>query len=416
MKKYTDNSWDFRTADTKVFTHCFHNYPAMMIPQIAGRLIDRLGKKNDVLFDPYCGTGTSVVEANLRGISGIATDINPLARLITKAKSTVIPLQVLDFYLKDFNDFIFQYKFGIKNETIEIPYFQNVDFWFTPQVKQHLARIKNYIDKIEDENVIAFFKVAFSETIRESSLTKNSEFKLVRMKEGQLKKFSPDVFTIFERKIFRNRNGLKNFIEQVKAHKKNQICDFNTINDIPKKIIKEGSIDLIVTSPPYGDSKTTVAYGQFSRLSNQWLGLKNANQVDNNLMGGRRAKNYEKFGVKELDKQIEKIGNKDEKRALDVISFYHDYKISISNVAKTIKPGCNIAYVVGNRRVKDEELPTDIATAKFFEQHNVTHIETIIRNIPSKRMPKENSPTNVTGAKNTTMNCEYIVVLKKPNC
>ena len=63
--------------------------------------------------------------------------------------------------------------------------------------------------------------------------------------------------------------------------------------------------------------------------------------------------------------------------------------------------------------MKDEELPTDIATAKFFEQHNFTHIETIIRNIPSKRMPKENSPTNVTGAKNTTMNCEYIVVLNK---
>ncbi|HAX62379.1 MAG TPA: DNA methyltransferase [Elusimicrobia bacterium] len=413
MKKYTDNSWDFRLADTKVFTHCFHNYPAMMIPQIAGRLIDRLGKKNDVLFDPYCGTGTSVVEANLRGISGIATDINPLARLITKAKSTVIPLQVLDFYLKDFNDFIFQFKFGLKNGEVEEPDFPNIDFWFTPQVKQHLARIKNYIDKIEDENVIAFFKVAFSETIRESSLAKNSEFKLVRMKDEQLRKFSPDVFAIFERKIFRNRNGLKNFIEQVKTHKKNQIWDFDTINEIPKKIIKGESIDLIVTSPPYGDSRTTVAYGQFSRLSNQWLGLEDASQVDNNLMGGRRAKSYEKFGVKELDKQIEKVGNKDEKRALDVISFYHDYKISISNVAKTIKPGGSIAYVVGNRRVKDEELPTDIATAKFFEQHNFRHIETIIRNIPSKRMPKENSPTNVTGAKNTTMNCEYIVVLKK---
>lgn len=413
MKKYIDNSWDFRTADTKVFTHCFHNYPAMMIPQIAGRLIDNYGKKNDVLFDPYCGTGTSVVEANLRDINTISTDINPLARLITNAKSTVIPLQVLDFYLKDFNGYIFQYKFGIKNGIVPVPDFPNIDFWFSEQVKKDLARIKHYIEKIEDEKVTNFFKVAFSETIREASLTKNSEFKLVRMKGSQLEKFSPDVFAIFERKILRNRSGLKDFIEQVKTQKKNQVCNFDTINDIPKKIIKDESIDLIVTSPPYGDSRTTVAYGQFSRLSNQWLELEDASQVDNNLMGGRRAKEFEKFGVKELDKQIEKIGNKDEKRALDVISFYHDYKISISNVAKTIAKGGTVVYVVGNRRVKDEELPTDIATAKFFELYGLNHTETIIRNIPSKRMPKENSPSNVVGAKNTTMNCEYIVTMKK---
>lgn len=142
-----------------------------------------------MLFDPYCGTGTSVVEANLRGINTISTDINPLARLITKAKSTIIPLQVLDFYLKDFNDYIFQFKFGIKNGTIPLPDFPNIDFWFSEQVKKDLARIQHYIEKIEDEKVANFFKVAFSETIRETSLTKNSEFKLVRMKGTQLEKF-----------------------------------------------------------------------------------------------------------------------------------------------------------------------------------------------------------------------------------
>jgi len=281
------------------------------------------------------------------------------------------------------------------------------------KVDKFLARIKHYIEKIEDEKVTNFFKVAFSETIREASLTKNSEFKLVRMKGTQFEKFSPDVFAIFERKIFRNRKGLKDFIEQVKTQKKNQVCNFDTIKVIPKKIIKDESIDLIVTSPPYGDSRTTVAYGQFSRLSNQWLELGDASQVDNNLMGGRRAKEFEKFEVKELDKQIEKIANKDEKRALDIISFYHDYKISISNVAKTVAKGGTVVYVVGNRRVKDEELPTDIATAKFFEMHGLKHTETIIRNIPNKRMPKENSPSNVTGVKNTTMNCEYIVTIKR---
>lgn len=53
-KKYKDTSWDFRNADTKITTHCFHSYPAMMIPQVAGRLIEKYGKKSKMLFDPYC--------------------------------------------------------------------------------------------------------------------------------------------------------------------------------------------------------------------------------------------------------------------------------------------------------------------------------------------------------------------------
>jgi site-specific DNA-methyltransferase (cytosine-N4-specific) len=54
-KKYKDISWDFRDADTKISTHCFHSYPAMMIPQVAGRLIEKYGEKSKNLFDPYCG-------------------------------------------------------------------------------------------------------------------------------------------------------------------------------------------------------------------------------------------------------------------------------------------------------------------------------------------------------------------------
>ena len=74
--KTIDETWDFRKANTKEYTHCFHPYPAMMIPQVARRIIENFGKKSKLLFDPYCGTGTSLVEANLTGINAIGTDIN----------------------------------------------------------------------------------------------------------------------------------------------------------------------------------------------------------------------------------------------------------------------------------------------------------------------------------------------------
>ena len=79
--KYKDMSWDFRKSNTKEYTHCFHNYPAMMIPQVARKLLERYGVPGGWLLDPYCGTGTSMVEASLFGMNAIGCDINPLVRL-----------------------------------------------------------------------------------------------------------------------------------------------------------------------------------------------------------------------------------------------------------------------------------------------------------------------------------------------
>lgn len=66
--KTIDETWDFRKSNTKEYTHCFHAYPAMMIPQVARRIIENYGKSAKTLFDPYCGTGKSLFTINLVSI------------------------------------------------------------------------------------------------------------------------------------------------------------------------------------------------------------------------------------------------------------------------------------------------------------------------------------------------------------
>lgn len=404
-------SWDFRKADTKTATHCYHNYPAMMIPQIAERLISSYAENATKLFDPYCGTGTSLVEANLKGINAIGTDLNPLARLIAKTKTSIIDVQILDLYLKEFNDLVFSLNFGISKPNIILPNFKNIDFWFSKTVQKNLSIIKQFIDKITIENIRNFFYTAFSETVRESSYTRNSEFKLYRMSEKQRENFNPDVFAMMINKLSRNKKGLIEFLKRLPDRNvKSIVKDFNTVETVDD--IGEKTIDIIITSPPYGDSKTTVAYGQFSRFANQWLGIKGANKIDNKLMGGRKVK-IDKFGIKKVDTVIEKINEIDCKRAQEVFSFYLDYHKSIKNVSTTLKRNAYACYVVGNRRVKGITLPTDEITKLFFEENRFKHIDTFIRNIPNKRMPKRNSPTNEVGKTSTTMNSEYIVIMKK---
>ena len=412
--KYTDYSWDFKKADTKRNTHCFHAYPAMMIPQIAEKLLTKYGNKCKQLFDPYCGTGTSLVEANIKDIDAIGTDLNPLARLIAKAKTTELDIQVLDLYFKDFNDFAFQYKFGThNNHSVVLPTFQNLDFWFNESSQKKLAIIKSFIDNIQQEDIKQFFQTAFSETIRESSLTKKGEFKLVRIPENKRRPFNPDSFGIFLSKLSRNRQGLINFSKTKRNGAISEIRAFNAVEKIPEKEIENNSIDIVLTSPPYGDSRTTVAYGQYSRLSSQWLGIEDANQVDNNLMGGRTTTDEKPNDFGKLNETIDKIAKQDEKRANEVLSFFNDYKKSIDNVSKKLKPNKYACYVVGNRTVKGVQILMDEITKDFFEINGFHHTETIIRNIPNKRMPSKNSPSNIAGKKSTTMKQEYIVVMRK---
>ncbi|MBF0542743.1 MAG: hypothetical protein HQK91_15000, partial [Nitrospirae bacterium] len=124
-----------------------------------------------------------------------------------------------------------------------------------------------------------------------------------------------------------------------------------SIDEIPLDVLN--NVDIIVTSPPYGDSRTTVAYGQFSRLSSQWLGFENSNQIDNQLMGGRRKNNEITFNSDLLNKTIKAISEIDKKRVKDVVSFYADYERSINNVSKVVKKGGYACYVVGNRKVQE---------------------------------------------------------------
>lgn len=409
--KYKDESWDFRSSDTKEYTHCFHTYPAMMIPQIARKLLDNYGVEGGWLLDPYCGTGTSLVEASLFGMHSIGCDINPLVRLIATTKLTSIPLKSLNDNINRINKALIEIEFGGKKlPECSIPDIPNLEYWFSAEVTKALAFILSWIDKVEDQKIKNFIKVAFSETVREVSYTRTSAFKLHRMPAEKLEAFDPDVFGIFCKKLDRNRQGLAAYLEKSK-NVESSICDINTVHGelpMPRPL---GGYDLVITSPPYGDSHTTVAYGQFSRLSAEWIGLPNARKIDKLAMGGSQYKKT--LTDTPVSSAIDEILSKDKKRSRDVSAFYIDLGNSINTVAKSVSQRSTICYVVGNRRVKEVVLPTDEFVVYAFKKHGFSHKETIVRNIPNKRMPVKNSPSNIAGQTSTTMQEEFIVVCQR---
>ena len=407
--------WDFKSENTKSFTHGFHSYPAMMIPQIAKKLIKDFGAQAKNLFDPYCGTGTSLVEANLAGIDAIGSDLNPLARLLAKVKTTPIQEQTLKLHLLDFDKYLMNYRFGFDgSDSIIAPNYPRIEFWFAKDVREKLTVIQNYINKIENNNIADFFKVAFSQTVRDTSWTRNNEFKLYRMTKEQIKAFNPDPYGKMESVLGKNYIGLVDYMSAKNNESKTKVLELNTIRKISERKLANDSVDIVVTSPPYGDSTTTVAYGQFSTLANQWLGhMENGRELDSMLMGGLRAKRINKFKSVALNDNISDVSRIDKGRALDVVSFFKDYEKSINNVSKLIKPNGFACYVVSNRKVKGKEIHTNEITKDLFVENGFNHIHTFSRNISGKRMPRKNSPSGNVGEKQSLMNKEYIVIVQK---
>jgi hypothetical protein len=288
---------------------------------VVRKFINELSSEGDLILDPFCGSGVSAVEALINNRNYVGYDINPLAVLIAKVRTTPISTEkafkLLELILKqDVKDY-------------EIPKFPNIEYWFDEDVIEELAKLKAIIFSIEDIKLQNLFKVAFSETIRLVSRADHSEFKLVRAKKAKKKNVKLVFETIAKRNIINlsvlSKLTLKTCVD---------IQQFNVLDKLP---IEDESVDLVITSPPYGDSKTTVAYEQFSKLSIKWLGLDDSFK---NYQLGAKEKSYKyALPLDELNEYIENIKRSDEKRAKDVYNFYADLYMAIENISKKSEIG-----------------------------------------------------------------------------
>lgn len=454
--------WDFKNDDVREYTHGIHNYPAMMVCPISRNIIKILKQIKTInsVMDPFMGSGTVLVESMLSGIKHIyGSDINPFAVFLSKVKTTRIDINLLQSEAQQlydriharYNEYDIQidsvddimrnsYSLDLTSKNgwgnnaysylckyvddnqidITVPDFKNMGYWFKPRVILYLSLIKEEISRIENTDIRNFIFIAFSETIRFVSNRRNGEFKMFRMTPTKVDCFEPNVIKEFSTILDRNIQKMNSY---------NEVCEENNVDSDVKILsnnasnlqdVPDDSIDLIITSPPYGDSRTTVAYGEYSRLSLQWLDLfelseKEIMGIDKSLMGGTKYRNGFEYTIpsQTLRESLERIKDLDLERSGDVYSFYYDLEKAIKTIAqKTNKNGYQF-WVVGNRTVKGEVLQTNIIISEIADKYGLEHVYTIDRNIINKVMPSQNSPTNKTGEKASTMTNEHIVILRK---
>ena len=251
-----DYSWSFSDKtikDTAYITHGFYTYPAKFIPQLASRLINKYSNENDIVIDPFMGSGTTVVEAIVNKRIGIGVDINNIAHLLAKVKTTPILQNELEqeFYnIKDDleNRLNGSYEIYLKKATEFIPQNDRIDYWFLPKQKEKLSIILYRISEIKTPNIKEFFLVAFAQILKSCSIWLQKSVKPTR----DMNKIPADPLNAFYTQTKKMIKKMAEFNSILNSSINQNINKYRIVECGDSRNLPCGNnqAKLIVTSPP----------------------------------------------------------------------------------------------------------------------------------------------------------------------
>lgn len=268
INKLHSINWDFEDSSTKKGIHSIHPYPAKFIPEIPKKLIEILPiQDGTAIFDPFSGSGTTLVEAQNNGIESVGVDLNPVACLISKVKTSPLPANFIDIAEECVRN-------AIINDTKMNKEIPNVDHWFKADIQDALSALINEIQKVDNPYTYNGLRLAFSSIIVRVS-NQESDTRYAAKEKAVTKE---DVFTSFlnacknmriylDEKIFNNINA--------------DVINKSILDVTPQDISKP--IGMVITSPPYPNA---YEYWLYHKYRMWWLGY-NPNEVKKEEIGAR---------------------------------------------------------------------------------------------------------------------------------
>jgi hypothetical protein len=422
--------WTCPDYNKREYVHSFFQYPARMIPAVQKKLIEIVSEANPQIsnmLDPFMGSATTLVACMENGLNCYGQDINPLSVLIAKTRTGPYYIDALKEKYADLQARLV----ADRSEKIEVS-FPNRNKWFKKKISIELSKIVRSIRKESRPAIRRFFWVVLAETVRVSSNDRTSTYKLHIRPKKQIRKRKFSAIDVFS------------------LHMDQSIEDFEMHADLLKKSMQlsngcyKGEIDLrlwdskeniycpnegpfydlLVTSPPYGDNKTTVTYGQSSYLPLQWITLEDIDEkatqdhlstmseIDSRSLGGK-LKNIDQIALNSLfqrsptlKRTYETIKEKSPKDVKKVGAFFIDVDKTLDNIFASMKPNSYQIWTLGNRMVAKVEIPNDQIMTELLVAKGGRLVKKVEREIINKRMAKRNKDTSL-------MNTEDILIFRK---
>lgn len=425
------HAWAFSKSSRRESHHGLLQYPAMMVPPMQKRLlqsIDQIKPGAKRLLDPFMGSGTMLTESLESGHFFVGRDINPLAVLSCQVKSITYSKE----FIQDRSLALLDRIKADKGRYLECK-FNNYQKWFSNSAMVKLSRIKRGIEKEPNQNTRKLFWLVLAETVRLSSNSRTTTYKLHIRPETELLNDKRNAITTFEQKLKFSVDAVSENSTLSTNHGviKKSVIPTNSENvDIgwgdssnPLTLEMIGDVDLIFTSPPYGDNVTTVPYGQFSYLPLQWIPiddicptlpnnlLSTTMAIDSSSLGGS------KRGAKERAEELmdrsdsfktvyERLCQREGDYSKRVAAFSYDLVKAFDLISSKLRQTGLMFITIGNRSVGGETIRLDSILSETLCSGDLKLLGEIERDIPRKRMPNRNSISS-------TMNKEKVLIFRK---
>lgn len=310
--------------DTTYLTHGIHPYPAKYIPQLPREIICAHTNERNTILDPFCGSGTTLLEASILGRKSVGIDSNPIAVLISRAKTQVLnedELRVARDLKSSLSDR------GLYKQVPEtrLPSIPRIEHWFQENVLRELGFLKSLIESVEFPRLRDFLLCTFSSIIVSVSNQESDTRYAAKNKAIP----GGHVLRRFAAKLGDTILRMEQLGECRNASRNTPVVYNLDCRHVDREIIADDSVDLVVTSPPYPNSYD---YYLYHKMRMYWLG-------------------YNPAEAREVE-----IGSRHEhsSRKAPIETFESKMVPAMSNVARTLKPSKLAYFFVGDSIIAGE--------------------------------------------------------------
>ena len=249
--------WTFADANTRDGVHGLHPYPAKFIPQIPRTLIAALYPQDGTaVLDPFCGSGTTLVEAAAAQAPTIGIDLHPLACLISKVKLTPLSRSLLGAA-----ESAIRRAWGNNPSIPQIP---ALDHWFRRDIQLTLASLVQSIDAETDADIRDALRISLSRMlVRVSNQESDTRYAAIDKEIG-----ADDVPRLFKGAAASIERALSATWSRLTPPTDAQVINRDILAIEPKDIARP--VSLVITSPPYPNA---YEYWLYHKYRMYWLGM-----------------------------------------------------------------------------------------------------------------------------------------------
>ena len=358
--------WDFASAKTDYLTHGLHPYPAKFIPQIPNALIQELSSVGDTIVDPFCGSGTTLLEALQLKRNALGIDANPLAVMISRAKTTPLTdaefeevaahqdaCEALLLEAESRNISLFGAG-GSFSSTAWRPERKVCEFWFLPHVVDELAELRRLIDQVRHEAARILCQSAFAAIIVAVS-KQDSDTRYVRREK---KVGFGDTVRRYLGQLMASLTAVREMTDLLEERFRCRVVEANIL-DGPET----GAFDLVVTSPPYPNA---YSYHLYHRTRLLWLG-RDPSQFKELEIGSHRKYSAKGPGRATPD------------------TFLREFRQIFAWLQSRLREGRYACFVIGNSTIAGKSVDNASLLCAAGEAEGFEQVACMERNIPSKK-------------------------------